>query len=224
MSVFMEQEIWKDVLGYEGYYQVSSLGRVRSLPRWVKATFGSMQYRPGKVLKNKRSRGYNAVCLTKDNMGKYVRVGRLVAQTFLPNPDNLPQVNHKDCNCKNDRLDNLEWCDAKYNCNYADHNKKVSEAAKRRFQDPEQYRLLLERVRRNGQDPEWKRKQREAQLNNSNSKAIDMLDMDGNYIRSFPSLAEAFRQIGIHSQNIGQCCLGRKQSAGGYKWRFSKTS
>ena len=146
---------------------------------------------------------------------------RCVAIAFIPNPDNLPQVNHKDCNPKNDKANNLEWCTAKYNNNYGDHNKKVSEAAKRRYQDPEEYAKLIDRVRRQGQDPVWKSHQREAQLNNSNSIPVDMLDMDGNYIKTFPSVAEAFRQTGIHAQNIGQVCKGRKQSTHGYKWRYS---
>ena len=216
-----EIEIWKDIAGYEGFYQVSNLGRVKRLPTVVRATHGSKQYRDGRILKYKRAREYNSVALSKDGKMRYYRVARLVAIAFIPNPDNLPQVNHKDCNPKNDKANNLEWCTAKYNNNYGDHNKKVSEAAKRRYQDPEEYAKLIDRVRRQGQDPVWKSHQREAQLNNSNSIPVDMLDMDGNYIKTFPSVAEAFRQTGIHAQNIGQVCKGRKQSAHGYKWRYS---
>ena len=216
----MENEIWKDIDGYEGLYQVSNYGRVMRLPSWVRATHGSRQYRPGGILKYKESRGYNAVALNKDGKAVYKRVARLVASAFIPNPDNLPQVNHKDCSTRNDHCDNLEWCTAKYNNNYADHNKKISDGAKRRFQRPDEYAKLLERVRRQGQDPIWKAHQREAQLNNSNSIPIDMLDMGGNYIKTFPSIAEAYRQTGIYSQNIGRCCKGGLNYAGGYKWRY----
>lgn len=217
----MEEEIWKDIAGYEGYYQVSNLGRVKRLPTCVRASYGSKQFRSSHILRYKESRGYNAVCLSKNGEDeKYLRVGRLVAMAFIPNPENLPQVNHKDCNRRNDRADNLEWCTAKYNNNYAEHNKKLSEAAKRRFKDPIQYALLVERVRRICQDPVWKARQRAAQLNNSNSKAVNMLDMKGNYIKTFPSLAEANRQTGIPSQNIGRCCKGGLNYAGGYKWEY----
>lgn len=213
-------EVWKDIPGYEGYYQVSNYGRVRRLPTIVRANSGGKQSLPGRILKYKKSRGYNSVGLSKFGKDKYLRVGRLVAMAFIPNPDNLPQVNHKDCNPRNDRADNLEWCDAKYNCNYGDHNQKLSEAAKRRFQDPEEYAKLVERVKRQGQDPVWKQHQREAQLNNSNSKSVVMMDMDGVYIKTFPSLAEAKRQTGIPSQNIGRCCKGGISHAGGYKWKY----
>lgn len=216
----MENEIWKDIPGYEGLYQVSNLGRVKRLPGFVRATHNSRQFRQGGILCYKESRGYNSVGLNKDGKDKYFRVGRLVATAFIPNPDGLPQVNHKDCNPRNDVAWNLEWCTAKYNNNYADHNKKVSDAAKRRIQDPEEYKRLLERVRRQGKDPVWKARQREAQLNNSNSKVVVMMDMDGEEIKTFPSIAEAFRQTGIPSQNIGRCCRGGIKHAGGYKWKY----
>lgn len=217
----MENEIWKDIPGYEGLYQVSNYGRVKRLPSWVRATHGSKQYREGKILRYKNSRGYNSVGLSKDGEYKYYRVARLVALAFVCNPNGYPHVNHKDCDKKNDRAENLEWCTQKYNNNYADHNKKLSEAMKRRFQNPEQYNRLVEMVRRQCQDPVWKEHQRAAQLNNSNSKAVDMLDMNGNYIKTFPSLSEAYRQTGIFSQNIGRCCMGNLKYAGGYKWRYS---
>ena len=216
----MENEIWKDIKGYEGLYRVSNFGRVMRLPSWVRATYGSRQYRPGGILKYKNSRGYNSVALSREGMTVYKRVARLVAESFIPNPDNLPQVNHKDCNTRNDHCDNLEWCTAKYNNNYADHNKKASDAAKKRYKRADEYEKLLERVRRQCQDPIWKAHQRASQLNNSNSIQIDMLDMEGNYIKTFPSIAEARRQMGIPSQNIGRCCKGKLNYAGGYKWRY----
>ena len=102
-------EIWKDVVGWEGLYQVSSFGRVKSFrkkePHLLSTCVGAHGY---------------CVVLLHDGNGqrKNERVHRLVAQAFIPNPDNLPQVNHKD-ECKtNNRVDNLEWCTAKYNNNY----------------------------------------------------------------------------------------------------------
>lgn len=116
-------EIWKDIAGYEGLYQVSNVGRVRSLKRSVfvrnrnkyKTLKGSIKTGCYE-LKN----GYHVVSLYKDGIGKRFFTHRLVAVAFLENPLNLPQVNHKDENKKNNSVDNLEWCDAKYNTNYGD--------------------------------------------------------------------------------------------------------
>lgn len=113
-------EIWKDIKGYEGIYQVSSEGRVRSLDR-----IGERGYRyKGKILTPRpNKRGYMWVVL----VGKNYAVHRLVAQTFIPNPNNYPIVNHKDENPSNNCVENLEWCDAKYNCNYGTANKRRGE-------------------------------------------------------------------------------------------------
>ena len=113
----MAKEIWKDIKGYEGLYQVSSLGRVKSLSR--KTT-------KGKILKQTRFRNYLGVILSKNNIKKVRNVHRLVAETFIPNPNNYPQVNHKDENPRNNSVSNLEWCTSSYNINYGNRNNKVS--------------------------------------------------------------------------------------------------
>lgn len=107
------EEVWKDIEGYEGLYQVSNLGRVKSLAR--KDGLYMMSER---IKKQHISNHYYAIGLNKKGVFKTMHVHRLVAKTFLPNPDNLPQVNHKDENKLNNRVDNLEWCTAKYNVNY----------------------------------------------------------------------------------------------------------
>lgn len=104
-------EIWKDIKGYEGLYQVSNLGRIKSL--------GNLQNRKEKLLKVNIYNGYCIVYLYKNNKKKSYLCHRLVAEAFIPNPDNLPQVNHKDENKLNNRVDNLEWCTSKYNVNYS---------------------------------------------------------------------------------------------------------
>ena len=104
----------KDVVGYEGHYQVTSCGKVWS-------------HKNGKFLKpRKGSCGYLQVSLSKNGKVKTYSVHRLVAEAYLPNPNRLPQVNHKDENKENNALPNLEWCDQKYNINYGSHNQKIS--------------------------------------------------------------------------------------------------
>lgn len=100
------EEIWKDIEGYEGLYQVSNMGRVRSLRRNI-------------ILKSKIERnGYERVRLCTNNIPKDYSVHRLVATAFISNPNNYPIVNHKDENRTNNCADNLEWCTQEYNVNY----------------------------------------------------------------------------------------------------------
>lgn len=119
-------EIWKDIKGYEGLYQVSNKGRVKSL--------GNNKTRKEKILSLKpNNKGYIRVTLYKNNIKKHFSVHRLVAEAFIPNPDNLPQVNHiiDDFEHRSDnRVENLEWCTAEYNSNYGTHNEKLSKSLK----------------------------------------------------------------------------------------------
>lgn len=114
------EEIWKDIKGYEGLYQVSNLGKVRSMDRWVAHKGNSKVFVVGKLIKlQTKKNGYIRVDLSKNHKHKHYAVHRLVAQAFIPNPDNLPQVNHKDEDKTNNRVDNLEWCDNHYNITYS---------------------------------------------------------------------------------------------------------
>lgn len=100
-------EIWKDITGFEGMYQVSNQGRVRSLDRTITMKNGGTRFCKGKVLKpTVNSSGYLHLGLGK---GVYQYVHRLVAQEFLPNPDNLPEVNHEDGDKRNNEVTNLRW-------------------------------------------------------------------------------------------------------------------
>lgn len=116
-------EIWKDIENYEGYYQISNFGRVRSVDRYIYNTsnFGNnkVSFYKGKIMKpSKREKGYLGICLTKQNKQQSFLIHRLVAKAFIQNPNNLPQVNHIDENKANNQVFNLEWCDNKYNVNY----------------------------------------------------------------------------------------------------------
>lgn len=110
----MNEEIWKPVVGYEGLYEVSSYGRVRSLDRYDSRNC----FRKGELMNFFYGCGYLKVVFCKNGIAKKYLVHRLVAQAFIPNPDNLPQVNHIDEDKSNNCVENLEWCDSKYNNNY----------------------------------------------------------------------------------------------------------
>lgn len=128
-------EIWKDVEGYEGIYQVSNLGRIKSLARsfnhlnrWGNIQSHSLPERELKI--SELHDHYQSVVLSKNGKSRDYFVHRLVAQAFIPNPYNLPQVNHKDENPSNNCVDNLEWCTPLYNSNYGNRRDKLSKALK----------------------------------------------------------------------------------------------
>ena len=111
-------EIWRDIEGYEGLYQISNKGHVKSLHN------GSERILRPVIDKY----GYMFVYLYNNNARKYFKIHRLVAQAFISNPENKPQVNHKDENKKNNCIENLEWATAKENSNYGTRNERVADS------------------------------------------------------------------------------------------------
>jgi hypothetical protein len=114
------EEIWKPIEGYDGKYEISNLGRIKSYAQKKegKITYGYLDHK-----------GYRTIFLYDvPQHGKWYKVHRLVASTFLDNPQNFPQVNHKDENKSNNRVDNLEWCDNDYNCHYGTKIQRSSES------------------------------------------------------------------------------------------------
>lgn len=185
-----KEEIWKDIQGYEGLYQVSDLGRVKSLERMCPKKNGGAYYHKEKILrlgtrsrKGKGSLGYQQVDLSKDSVSKTMSVHRLVAMAFIPNPQNLPLINHKDENPRNNKANNLEWCNDSYNQSY-------------------------------GTLPE-RRKQ-------TCTKPIVMCDKEGNELRTFISISEAGRVMGINISNVVNCLKKNKKTAYGYTWRYKE--
>lgn len=109
----MNYEIWRDVPGYEGLYQVSQLGRIRSLPKYNHKTIRILSQQ-----RNKRDGRMSLYLCKSPTDRRRVSVHRLVALAFVPNPHGYAEVNHKDENPQNNRAENLEWCTRKYNMNY----------------------------------------------------------------------------------------------------------
>ena len=192
MGEWME-EIWKWIDGYENMYQVSNLGRVRSVDRYVycEVSPNKLQHIYGKVLKQGTNhKGYQIVYLSKDGKQKTITVHRLVALTFIENPLNLPQVNHIDGDKTNNNVSNLEWCDNSYN---QIHAHKTGLFPK--YEDT----------------VGWGRPARQ----------VAMLDFDTKEVlRTFETLASVKRETGINQFNVRSVCLGLRNHAGGYDWKF----
>lgn len=193
------KEIWKDIKGYEDLYQVSNLGRVRSLNHFRKNGTG-IYLQKGRILNPQNTGGYCFVRLSKNGKDKAYLIHRLVAQTFILNLKQYNEINHKDENKKNNRVDNLEWCTHKYNINYGDGNKKRSLT-------------------------ESKTKSLNTYSQNYNGfggkkKAVLQYDLEGNFIKEWHSITEASRTLNLNK--IWEVCNGRRNKCGNYIWKYKK--
>lgn len=127
----LPEEKWKPVKNFEQSYMVSTYGRIKSIDRIIKFSDGRVRRYKSCIKKIFRiNKHYYVASFSKNLHTEMKDVHRLVAETFIPNPNNLPEVNHKDENSLNNHVDNLEWCTRKYNINYGTHTQKVIEHLK----------------------------------------------------------------------------------------------
>lgn len=168
----------KDVVGYNGEYKVSDMGEV----------YSKRFNRPLKTYVTKS--GYCRVKLYHNAKGKMFQVHRLVAEAFIKNPLNKPQVNHIDGNKLNNSVANLEWCTCHENLVHACANRLIDTSVA------------------------W----------HKNEKSVCQCDMKGNVVKTWNSMSEAARALGLQVSNISHCCKGNIKSTGGYKWQVCSES
>lgn len=185
-------EEWKDINGYENFYQISNLGHVKSLSRKVNA---GIRYNSKVIVKERilkpiiNSYGYETVMLSKNNKKKIFLVHRLVSYAFIPNKYNKKEVNHINGVKTDNTASNLEWCTRSENQQHAYDNN----LEKRKFGK-----------------------------NNPMAKQVYQYDLKWNFIKEWDSVNDAIRGLGLKSPNIHGCCKGTILSSGGYKWSYEK--
>ena len=188
------KEVWKDVKGYEGIYEVSNFGNLKSFYAKVGCNGEYTRSIKGSLLRKRYCpNGYIQYVLCRDGNKKYVYAHRLVAQAFIENnKEELNQINHKDENKHNNHVDNLEWCTQYYNNTYG---------------------TKIERQVKSINYEEVGRKQ---------SIPVNQYLKDGTFIKKWSSITQVKRELNISRGDISCCCRNIKlKTAGGFKWEYA---
>lgn len=193
-------EIWKPIVGYEGYYEISNLGRVKSLERWVKQGSSTRHVKESIKKTHVGAYGYTSVTLCKNKKSTDIPLHRLLAKTFIPNPENKAAIDHINTIKTDYSLKNLRWVTPKENANN---------------------QLTLQHCRENTYSEESLEKRwstRKLGFTKTAPKTVYQYTKEGAFINVFLSIADAERLTGINRVSIGRVLDDTTQSAGGYLW------
>lgn len=238
-------EIWNPIKNYENLYEVSNTGKVRSIDRKIVDKNNKVKIIKGKLHKLYVTKsGYVATCLYKNSQPKMYRVHRLVAETFIPNPNNLPQINHIDENKENNHVNNLEWCSASEN-----GIRKTKKGEKKVLQyDKEgnfikewesikkasielniKYSTLQEAVKHNRFCSEcfWKYYSNdypnkiEVNISIFCGRPVYQYDLNGNFIKEWNKISEIVSELGCDKSGINKICREKNgYTYKGFQWRY----
>lgn len=190
-SITLEGEMWKDITGYEGYYMVSSLGKVISLGRSITNNLGTRYQQPHVVAPCAVSSGYRMVRLWKNNKEQKFYIHRLVAISFIPNEHEYPEVDHIDCDKLNNKISNLRWCTRRMNQN-----------------NP------ITRVRNSIS------KKNHPKLKEINSKVVIRINPKNAEEIKFYKSCRSAKDDGFCESKVSAVCRGERPHHKGYKWYF----
>ena len=194
-----KQEEWKPVVGYEDFYEVSDLGRVKSLNYRNTGKEGFLKPTPAKI------GGYLQVGLCKNGNQETCRVHILVMRAFVGECPAGYEVDHYDWNPMNNMLENLSY-----------QPKGVNRARR----SPEWEKNQAEAMKKLAQDPEWLKNHADA-VRKARCKPVDQFTLDGQFIKRWPSATKAAKELGLKQPNISSYCKGRKKTIGGFKWQYA---
>ena len=201
-------EIWKPIMGYEGLYECSNLGRVRSLDR-IDSNNHPLN---GVILKPYISNsGYLLVGLYKQQKRDRKLLHRLVAEAFLPNPDNKPEIDH----INTIKTDNTVFLNEDGSINYEKTNLRWT-TRKENINNPLTKTKMQINARKPSKGKYGKKHHR--------SKPIIQYDKDGNFIKEWDCANDVERVLGISNKHIGSVCLGKRKSCGGYIWKYKNAA
>ena len=202
----MQKEKWVDIQGYVGFYQISNLGRVKSLSRTY-YTYNYLKKEKIKITRKEKymsykkdSNDYMIVSLSRNGKTKAFTIHRLVASAFIPNPDNLPQINHINGIKTDNRVENLEWCTPSYNVEHSFKTGIRKMTSKQIKQAKENIKKAFESKRRK----------------------VYQLTPEGEVIKLWDSFTDIYKELHYSWGNIGQVCRGKQELAYGYKWKYKE--
>ena len=180
-------EVWKDIEGFEGRYQISNLGNVKSL------RYRGIDGWERNLVPKTNNSGRLWVELIKDGTRKCFLIHRLVGTAFIPNPLNLPQINHMDENPKNNVVDNLEWCTQEYNIQYYRERHPTAQRERRST----------------------------GRYNRKIGMPILQKDYSGSILKKWDDVRVIVNEMGYNQWSITQCCDGKRHTAYGFKWQYA---
>ena len=193
-------EIWKDIQGYEGFYQISNLGNVKSLERVIDKGNGILQHRKERIMNKRESvDGYYVAKLNVNKKSKSIAIHILVARHFIDNPNNYPEVNHKDCNRRNNQVDNLEWCTHQQN---VEHSKQLGHYKTKSGCDNPNYKNDTLKIK-------YKNNPTLAKINNSrpreqNGRCVKIRIINNDVIKDFNFIGEAAEYLIVNGYTNGK--------------------